>query len=244
MSEVKGQFTVAGLAKKTVVVRALGPSLASSGVAGSISDPVLELRDAAGVLVAQNDNWADTQQAEFSNGGAYAAFRPADSRESALAVDLAPGTYTATIRGQNKLVGTAVLEWDDCSANTDASLSNSKASGMVQTGEDVLVGSITVARGTSKAIIRAIGPSEFPNGTALADPTLELYDSNGLLIASNDNWQDDPANADQITAVGLAPSKASEAALATNLSPGGYTAVVRGKNGATGAATLSIALLP
>ena len=69
---------------------------------------------------------------------------------------------------------------------------------------------------------------------ALADPTLELRDSNGTLLISDNDWQDNAAQAAIITAAGLAPSNAKEAAIAATLPPGLYTALLAGLNNGTG----------
>ncbi len=103
-------------------------------------------------------------------------------------------------------------------------------------GDNLLIGGFIVGGTESKTVIaRAIGPSLGSAGVAnpLANPLLELRDSNGDLVQSNDNWQDNP-DAGTITDSGLAPSDPMEAAVLATLNPGGYTALVSGVNGATG----------
>jgi hypothetical protein len=103
-------------------------------------------------------------------------------------------------------------------------------------GDNVLIGGFIIGGTDSKTVIaRALGPSLGAGGVAspLADPTLELHDSNGSLVQSNDNWQSGP-DAQTITADGLAPTNPKESALLATLNPGAYTAVVKGVNGATG----------
>ncbi len=82
-------------------------------------------------------------------------------------------------------------------------------------------------------VIRGLGPSlsQFGVSNVLADPTLELHDSNGTLLKANDNWQDDAAQAALLKASGLAPNNSQEAALEVSLSPGAYTAILAGNNG-------------
>ena len=84
--------------------------------------------------------------------------------------------------------------------------------------------------------MRGIGPSltHFGVPDALADPTLELRDNNGALLVGNNNWQDDPAQASELTAAGLAPSHPSESGIAVTLPPGAYTALLAGLNNGTG----------
>jgi hypothetical protein len=88
---------------------------------------------------------------------------------------------------------------------------------------------------TKTIIARAIGPSLGIAGIAnpLSDPTLDLYDSNGVVVQSNDDWQQGP-DAQSITEAGLAPMNSKESALSALLNPGAYTAVVQGVGGAAG----------
>ena len=97
-----------------------------------------------------------------------------------------------------------------------------------------------ILRGTAstRVLLRAIGPSltNFGVNNALPDPTLELHDGNGALIAANDNWRTDQEA--QIIATGLPPSNNLESAIVRDLFPGNYTAIVRGTNNATGVALI------
>jgi len=88
------------------VIRAVGPSLANAGVAGTLQDPALELHDANGALVVGNDNWRDTQQAELQASGVA----PTNDREAAILRTLPPGSYTAIVRGVNNQTGVALVE--------------------------------------------------------------------------------------------------------------------------------------
>lgn len=104
----------------------------------------------------------------------------------------------------------------------------------VQTGDNVLIGGFIVTGNAPKRIIvRGLGPSLGAAGVpgAMSDPTLELHDASGL-IASNDNWKDSQPT--EITNTGIPPSDDREAAIVQTLNPGAYTAVLAGKDGATG----------
>ena len=101
-----GGFIVGGSATSNVVVRALGPSLGQAGVSDFLGDPVLDLRDPNGALVASNDNWADTQQTEIEGSG----LAPTDTREAAIYQTLSPGSYTATVTGKNSSLGIGLVE--------------------------------------------------------------------------------------------------------------------------------------
>jgi hypothetical protein len=94
--------------------------------------------------------------------------------------------------------------------------------------------------GSGSVIVRAIGPSLADANVAnpLLDPTLELHDSNGTLLAANDNWKSDQQT--EIEATGLQPSNDSEAAIVTTLAPGAYTAIQSGKEGGTGVGLVEV----
>jgi len=120
----------------------------------------------------------------------------------------------------------------------------------VQTGDNVMIGGFIVqGTRTKRVIIRAIGPelSQYGVPNVLADPTLELHNGTGGLIASNDNWQTTQLGgiitSNQVSYIqnsGYAPTVASESAIIANLQPGNYTAIVRGKNNTTGVALVEV----
>jgi len=101
-----GGTIIAGDTPARVLFRAIGPSLANFGVSNALGDPVLELYDGNGVLIAANNNWRDTQQAEIIATG----LPPSNNLESAILRDLAPGPYTAIVRGTNNTTGVALVE--------------------------------------------------------------------------------------------------------------------------------------
>jgi len=121
-------------------------------------------------------------------------------------------------------------------------LGNISTRSFVQTGDNVMIGGfIITGSGQKKVILRAIGPSllNFGITNPLQDPTLELHDHTGALIASNDNWMDAP-NEQEIIDSGLAPSNNLESAILMSLSPGNYTAIVRGTNNTIGVALVEV----
>jgi hypothetical protein len=115
---------------------------------------------------------------------------------------------------------------------TGSQLANISARGLVQTGDNVLIAGF-ILQGSNRVIVRAIGPS-LPLAGKLADPTLELHNGQGALIASNDDWRS--TQQAEITATGIPPSNNLESAIVQTLDPGNYTAIVRGKNSGTGIA--------
>jgi glucose/arabinose dehydrogenase len=236
-----GGFIITGAADKRVILRALGPSLPQSIVPNPLADPVLELRGPTGALITSNDNWRSTQEAEIM----ASQLAPLNNLESAIIATLQPGAYTGIVQGQGGASGVGLVEVYDLDAgSTSSRLSNISTRSFVQTGDNRLIGGFILGNnnGAANIIVRAIGPSLTKTGVgnALADPTVELRDSNGALILANDNWQDDPSQAAQISASDLAPSNPLEAAIAASPLPGPYTAIVAGKNGGTGIGLVEI----
>jgi hypothetical protein len=226
-----GGFIVTGTQSKKVILRAIGPSLP---LAGTLADPVLELRNSSGGLIASNDNWRADQEAEILATG----IPPGNDLESAIVATLPANNsaYTAIVHGANNAIGIGVVEVYDLDRTVDSKLANISTRGFVQTGDDVLIGGLIVlGQNPLGVIVRAIGPS-LPLPGALGDPTLELHDGNGALIAANDNWRSDQEA--EIIATGIPPSNDLESALVRNLAPGNYTAIVHGVNNATGIAVV------
>ncbi len=233
-----GGLIIDGTEAKQVIVRGIGPSLTVDGMplAGTLADPVLELYQ-DDLLIVSNDNWKTPQQTEIEATG----LAPTDDLESAILMTLAPGSYTVVLRGQSDGTGIGLVEAYDLDAAIASTLANTSTRGLVQTGDDVLIGGFIVGNGgTDTVVVRAIGPSLADAGIAnpLADPTLDLYDGNGALIRSDDNWRE--AQESLIQSTGLAPTNDAESAIIRSLGPGNYTAVVRGKDGGTGVALVEI----
>ena len=114
-------FIIAGNGPKTVILRALGPSLAGVGVSGALPDPGLSLYNSSGSLIATNDNW------QTDLGSAYMAqngFAPTNPAESATLQTLMPGAYTAVVRGRNGSEGVSLAEIYDLSPVSGSKLKN------------------------------------------------------------------------------------------------------------------------
>lgn len=227
-----GGFIIQGNEPKKVLLRGIGPSLP---VSGALSDPVLDLYDSTGKLVATNDNWTTNRLAIIGT-----QLQPGSAREAALQITLQPGAYTAMVHDTKGQVGSALLEVYDL-APTHSLLANISTRGKVGTGNDVMIGGFVIG-GTepTKVLVRALGPSLSANGVtgALADPVLELHDVNGDLIQTNDNWRSSGEAA--ISATGLAPRNDLESAILATLQPESYTAIVRGHDNTTGVALVEI----
>ena len=230
-----GGFIITGDVAKKVALRAIGPSLADVGVTDALVDPVLELYDASGSLIAQNDNCSSLPPATTP-----ADLMPKNGKESFIAVTLPPGSYTAVLRGANGSAGVGLFELFDLDP-ASSRISNISTRGEVGTGSGVMIGGFIIGGGEpTKVVVRAIGPSlsaeNVPN--LLFDPLLELYDGNGSLIFTNDNWR--TTQEEEILATGVAPSADSESAIVATLTPGGYTAMVRDAGSASGVALVEV----
>lgn len=236
-----GGFIVTGTAPKDVVVRALGPWLSSVGISDVLADPILELRGPDGSLIATNDNWQDdpSQAAQLTALG-LALPHP---NEAGLFATLQPNAYTAVLAGKNNGTGVGLVEVYDMGQTANAQMANISTRGLVQTGSNVMIGGFILG-GSSDAhvVVRGIGPSLADLGLSpvLANPTLELHDGNGALLTSNDNWLEDPAQAEQLTASGLAPTHWQEAGIRALLPPGPFTAILAGQNGGSGIGLIEI----
>jgi len=234
-----GGFIITGPEPKTIVLRALGPSLGSFGLSHTVRDPVLRVYNSSRTLIATNDNWqSDPHNADIQKDG----LAPANLLESATLQTLAPGAYTVIVTGKDSTPGTGLVELYDLSPRSNSNLVNMSTRGSVGTDDDVLISGFIVGDvGSATVIVRALGPSLASSGVigVLSDPTLTIYDSTGSVIATNDNWQDD-TNAIYVPRNGLAPPNPSESALVLHLPAGAYTAIVRGANGGTGVALAEV----
>ena len=223
-----GGFIIDGNSPKKVIIRGLGPSLKSGDnpFPGRLADPTLELYDAS-KQIEFNDNWKE-HQAEVEATG----IPPKNDKEAAIVRTLAPGSYTAILRGKNNGTGTGLIEVYDLERKSPTRLANLSTRGRVETGENVMIGGFMVgpsSAGPARIVVRALGPSlDVPD--ALQDPTVDVRNANGDQVAFNDNWQQTQKSA--IEKTGLAPTRDKESAiLLPAVEPGSYTAVVRGKSG-------------
>ena len=218
-----GGFVIRGPAPKTVLARALGPSLAAAGVTSTLQDPVLQLFSAQG-RIAVNDNWNEADPAAILATG----LQPADPRESALLATLPPGAYTVIQSGAQQSTGIGLVEVYDVDAGSASSLINISTRAVVRSGDHVMIGGIAVGGASAgQFVVRAIGPSLAAAGIPdpLPNPVLQLHDINGNMIAFNDDWRQTQEG--ELQASGLAPSNDFEAAIVRTLPPGNYTAIVR-----------------
>jgi hypothetical protein len=231
-------FIITGSGSKNVVLRAIGPSLTSSGISDGLPDPVLELRAADGSLITSNDDWKTNQTQVQATGLA-----PTDDRESAIVASLSPGAYTAIVMGKGTATGVALAEVYDIDSQPSAStLANISTRGSVQTENNVLIGGFHLGNASSFTLVlaRGIGPSLINFGVTnpLVDPTIELHDANGATVSANNDWRDTQEL--QILYFAIPPANDLEAAILYSLPPGPSTVIVAGKSGGAGVGLVEI----
>ena len=218
-----GGFILQGATPTTIVLRAIGPSLAAQGISGALGDPFLELRDASGAVLASNDNW--------QSGPAAAAIQriglaPADAHDSTIRATLPAGAYTVIVSGMAGTSGIGLVEIYDLH-QTASRAANISTRGTVLSGENVMIAGCIIGGSASKTlVVRAIGPSLRDHGVndALGNPRLGFFNANGGAVSMNEDWQAGP-DAATIRTLGLAPESPLEAALLVTLVPGAYTGV-------------------
>jgi len=212
--------------------------LVNHGITNPLQNPTLELHDHTGAVIASNNDWMNApNRQEIINSG----LAPSNNLESAILTSLNPGNYTAIVRGVSSGTGIALVETYDLDPTAGSKLGNISTRALVQTGDNVMIGGLIITgTGQKNVIVRAIGPSLAQHGITnpLLDPTLELHNGNGAVIAFDDNWKD--SQQAEVEATGLAPSDDRESAIVRTLVPGNYTAIVRGKNNTIGVALVEV----
>ncbi|HEY3602837.1 MAG TPA: hypothetical protein VGK72_12865 [Chthoniobacterales bacterium] len=231
-----GGFIINGTDDKQVVVRGIGPSITGT-TTPVLADPTITLFDASGMMIATNDNWMDLSQ-EDQTTLTDNNLAPMDPAESALVETLAPGEYTVIVSGVGDTTGIGLVEVYGLNDGSTSVLANISSRGFVETGDNVMIAGVILGGGgggLSQLIVRGIGPSLADKGVTnpLADPMIQLIDANANVLATNDNWMDDP-NMQQVSDAGLAPTDPNEAAIYDILPAGEYTAILSGVNDTSG----------
>ncbi len=236
-------FSVSG-GERSILARAVGPTLASFGLGGTMADPRLELYNGS-ALVAQNDDWGNAAalSTAFNSVGAFALL--ANSRDASL-IQSVDGTRSVQVKGTG--AGVVLVELYDTGTGNSPRLVNVSARNQVGTGDNILIfGFFIDGTGAKNVLIRAVGPRLGDLGVSgvLADPKLDLFRAGTTAaIASNDNW--DTSLTPTFNAVGAfaLTNGSKDAALVTSLTPGSYTVQVSGVGGSTGEALVEIYEVP
>jgi hypothetical protein len=238
-------FVLGGTGTKPVLVRAVGPGLASYGVTGALADARLSLVS-NGVVLAGNDNWQVADAAAIAGAGAF-ALAPG-SRDAALVTTLGGGAFSAPVASVDGGSGVTLLEVYDLASSPDGvKVVNASTRAFVGTGENVLIpGFVVGGSGSLRVLLRAVGPglAEFGVAAALADPQITLY-RGSTALATNDNWSS-AADASEVAAVSVSvgafqlATGSRDAAMLATLSPGTYSAVVSGVGNTTGTVLVEV----
>ena len=235
-----GGFVIGGPVSKTVSIIASGPSLVRDGITGPLVAPAITLvRMSDQQIIATSDAWTrEPEASQVQDSG----FAPRDAAEAGVVITLPAGGYGALVSGANGGTGAtllAVYELD----HPEVPVLNMSTRGYLKVGDDQLIGGLIIGGSTPQQVaIVATGPSLAADGVSgtLDDPRITLVRlSDHAVIATNDNWADDP-NAAQLQAKGFAPSDSHEAGLLITLAPGAYGAIMTDPSGRGGIGLLSI----
>lgn len=249
---------IVGADPRTLLIRAVGPTLGSKlGVPDVLADPMLTIYSGQ-TAIHSNDNWGDAPNAAEivpASASVYAFSLPAGSADAVALVDLNPGGYTVHVAGVGGTTGTALVEvYDITGAGVGSSrLVNISTRAQALTGSNTLIpGFSVVGDGAATLLIRAVGPtiSEAPFNVpdVLADPTIEIYQGQSLILTVDD-WGDvaDPAAMiAAFTATGAfkLEAESADAAVQVVLMPGSYTVHAKGVGGSTGNVLVDVYEVP
>lgn len=242
-------FTVAGSGTKPVLVRGIGPSLTSFGVAGAVTDPELRLFDSRSLQLATNDNWEGNEAVAVAASSVGAFPLATSSRDAALLAFLPAGAYSVHVSPKSE-TGIALVEAYEADQGTvPAQISNLSARSVSGTGASVLTVGFSISGETSKTVlIRAVGPTlgAFGVGDALTNPVLRLFNERGVDLGSNDDWYSGAGWSAAFAAVGAFPlaNGTLDAVLLVDLVPGTYTAQASGTGSSVGVALIEIYDVP
>jgi hypothetical protein len=237
-----GGFIITGTAPRHVLVRAIGTTLVQSGITNALPDPRLELHGQGAFATITNDNWRDdpAQEAAILATG----LPPTSNLEAAIDATLNPGAYTAIVRSTNNNTGVGLVEVYDLGQAVASKLGNISTRAFVDTGNNIVIAGFILGNHSDadRIVVRGLGPSLSGSGVSnvLANPKLELRDSNGALLASNNDWQDNSAQAAELTAAGLGLPNLLESGIAIMLPAGHYTALLSGVNDGTGVGLVEV----
>ncbi len=240
---------VAGPTGKPVLLRAIGPSLAPLGVAGVLANPRVQIFNAAGGLVGENDDWGGGAPLRTLGQSLGAFALDASSLDAAVAATWPAGAYTAQASpspgGGGTAEGVCLVEAYDAEAGRATRLVNVSARALAGAGSDTLIaGFVITGNAPVTLLLRGLGPALGAYGVAgvLPDPRLQLFDAAGTLLAENDDWGGPAALAQAFAQAGAGtlPAGSRDAALLVTLAPGAYTAQVSSRDGTTGVALVEV----
>lgn len=237
---------------KSLLVRAIGPTLTGFGVNNALPDPSLVLAPLNETAIAENDNWSGNA-ALVSISSTVGAFPLTDSAslDAALVNTIGSGPFTAQVNGAGASPGVALVEVYDADASREPRLVNLSARSRVGTGSDVLIaGFVLEGPGSMRLLIRAIGPTLGGFGVAgtLPDPVLTIRAQNSsTVLAENDNWAGNATLKAAFTTTGafaLPDDNSRDAVVIVEIPPGAYTATIADAGGTEGVALIEVYEIP
>lgn len=237
-------FSIAGAGNKQLLVRGVGPGLASFGVANAVADPELRLFNQANTEISRNDDWSDP--AAVTAATAIGAFPlGVGSRDAAVLANLPAGPYSAHLISKSGNGVVLVEAYDADGATATAQLSNISARSVAGTGANTLTVGFSIAGDSNKTVlIRAVGPSLsiFGVTNTLSNPELRLFSSRNNLIGHNDDWPNSAGWGPAASSVGAftLTNNSRDAMILVSLPPGAYTAQASGIGGTSGVALIEI----
>ncbi len=224
-------FAIEGTEPKRLLLRALGPTLATFGVANVLADPRLTVWRANGTVALANDNWGTLPGADLAAAFAQvgATSLVAGSKDAVVLGTFVPGSYAVRIEGHNTVPGAALLELYDLEVNSPGRIAYVALRGSVESPDGSMVGGLTMTNSAGKRLlIRAVGPT-LGGSMSLADPRIEVREGS-TIVASNDDWSGSAAMSSVAAQAGAFPlaSPSADAALVVEqrIGTGAYTATV------------------
>jgi hypothetical protein len=242
-------FVVRGTGSKSLLIRAVGPTLVNFGVPAPLVDPSLAVLSGAGTTVASNNDWGNSTTLANAALQAGAFALNAGSRDAALLTSLAPGMYTAVVGGSSTIAGNVLVEiYDTDTAASTARITNISTRAQLTPGDTLLAGFVITGDLKKKLLLRAVGPTLASFGVAgvLADPKLELLVGTTSAATNNDWSAGNAAAIAQLSsasaAVGAFPLLAGskDSSMIVQLNPGAYTVQVTGVASSSGVVLIEI----
>jgi len=243
-------FALGGGSTRPVLLRAVGPGLATYGVTRFMLDPELRLYRSNGGGEMANDSWGDSPDLAAVHRRLGAFSLGDGSRDAAFVIPLSPGPYTAHAVGRGGSTGEVLLELYDAADSGDRSqsLTNVSLRGALGGENPLLIGGFVISTGAAKRVlVRAVGPTlaQFGVSDALGNPRIRLY-RGGTVVAENDDWAPTGTDSSAMEAAYAQagafrlPRGSLDAALLLTLEPGAYTAHVEDPSGGRGVVLMEI----
>jgi hypothetical protein len=250
-----GGFIITGTESKQIAIAGIGPSLGGTGVSNFLADPVLELHGPPGFTTLVVDDYC-----HWNPGCCFLPRRVNDLEsqcvqppipppnyielEPLFYLGLDPGAYTVIMRGNGNPVGIGLIEVFDVNQISTARLANLSSRVFVGNGSEIAIAGFLLggSAGNDTIVIRGLGLSLTAGGitNVLVDPVLQLRDSDGAVVAGDNDWMEYPPQAEALVALGLAPTDPRESAIVMTLAPGAYTALLSGADNGTGVGLVEV----